>query len=122
MTHKNLLHSDAFRFLKDQHTAVIATSFENQPHATVVYYDVDDDFNIYYLTKQNTQKNIQTAFNPRIAMVIGTGPEHCTVQIRGRAYILLQEEKVEAMNRMILRYTKIGVSQLPIQTMEGLRT
>jgi uncharacterized protein YhbP (UPF0306 family) len=117
----NILEEDTYDFLRDGHTAVVATCLDSTPHATTVYYDIDKDFNFYYLTKRNTQKNIQTAFNPRVSLVVGTGPEHITVQARGRAEVLTDLEKEEAIDRMILRYTEIGVSKLPIQYMENLK-
>jgi nitroimidazol reductase NimA-like FMN-containing flavoprotein (pyridoxamine 5'-phosphate oxidase superfamily) len=39
---------DALKFLKQNHIAVLATSFEDQPQASMIYYAVDDDFNFIF--------------------------------------------------------------------------
>jgi uncharacterized protein YhbP (UPF0306 family) len=119
---KNIIQTEAFNFLKDSYVAIIATSFECQPHATAIYYDIDDDFNIFYLTKRNTQKNVQTKFNPLVAAVVmGPPPQHITAQIRGRTDIMMEPEKSEIISRMIHRYSAKGILELPIQRMEGLK-
>jgi nitroimidazol reductase NimA-like FMN-containing flavoprotein (pyridoxamine 5'-phosphate oxidase superfamily) len=115
------IREEALEFLQNNVTAVLATCLDGQPHATAIYYDVDDDFNIYFLTKQNTQKNIQAGINSRVALVVGTGPELITAQIRGRAELLTGEAKENAVNRMIVRHSKKFLSNLPIQSMLELR-
>lgn len=115
------IRKEALKFLSNSTTAVVATSLDGQPHASAVYYDVDKDFNIYFLTKQNTQKNIQAGLNKRVALVIGTGPELISAQIRGQAEVLVGEEKTDAVNRMIVRYSKNHLVSLPIQNMQELR-
>jgi uncharacterized protein YhbP (UPF0306 family) len=117
----NALEQDAFDFLKDNYAAVIATCLDGRPHATTVYYDIDEDFNFFYLTKRNTQKNIQTAFNPKVALVVGTGPERITVQVRGTASILEGEDKTEGLKRMTARYSDKGIEDLPTKTMQTLK-
>ncbi len=117
----NIIKLEAFKFLRDNYTAVIATCFEGKSHATTVYYDIDDDFNFYYLTKRNTQKNIHAAFNPDIAIVVGTGPDLITIQARGTTELLTDKKKMEVVLRMIARFTKKGIQKIPILTMDKLR-
>lgn len=112
---------DALNFLRGHFTAVIATCLDGKAHASTVYYDVDSAFCFYYLTRQNTQKNIHVAFNPDVAVVVGTGPERITVQARGKAEMLVGEEKVRAIARMAGRYAAEGIETLPIIGMEELR-
>jgi uncharacterized protein YhbP (UPF0306 family) len=117
----NVLEQDAMGFLLEKYTAVLATCMDGEPHATTIYYDIDSDFNFYYLTKRNTQKNIQTAFNPNVALVVGIGPERITVQARGTAELLMEEAKSEASAKLIARLSKKGVDHLPIQMMNTLK-
>ena len=121
MIPKGPIQIDALAFLRENATAVVATSFEGQPHASVVYYDVDDDFNLFFLTKRNTHKNIHTGFDPHVAVVIGFGPERINVQIRGTARVLLESEKIDAVAKMIARYTQLGITALPIAYMKELK-
>lgn len=117
----NALEQDALNFLRERYTAVLATCLSGRPHATTVYYDIDSEFNFYYLTKQNTQKNIQVTFNPDVALVVGTGPERISIQVRGRAEMLVGKDKVDALVRMSARYTAEGIEALPIAGMKELK-
>ncbi len=85
--------ADALAFLRENTTAVIATSFNDEPRASTVYYYVDNDFNFYFITKQNTGKYINIQMNPRAAVVVGTGPEHITVQATGLVELINDETK-----------------------------
>jgi nitroimidazol reductase NimA-like FMN-containing flavoprotein (pyridoxamine 5'-phosphate oxidase superfamily) len=118
---KNALEKDALGFLKANSVAVLATCIDDIPHASSIYYDVDDNFNFYYITKRNTQKNIHIAFNPSVALVIGTGPERISVQVKGRAQILMREEKITAMHHVIARITQAEINELPMQVMDKFK-
>ena len=118
---RSAIQEDALSFLKEGLTAVVATVGEEGPRASVVYYDVDESFNIFFLTKTNTHKNIDIAFNPRMALVVGFGPEKLSVQLQGDAHILLKKEKQEAVASMLSRYTKKGIDVLPIEHLADLR-
>jgi uncharacterized pyridoxamine 5'-phosphate oxidase family protein len=117
----NLLEKDTLKFLKDNLTAFVATCFEGMPHGSVVYFDVDEYFRFYYLTKTNTQKNIQAAFNPNVAIVVGSGPERISVRVRGKAEVLTGEDRQEALNQMSERFSKNNIKNLPIHVMKSLK-
>lgn len=122
MYQKDPIYLDALKFLRDNETAVVATSFESQPHASVVYYFVNDDFEIFFITKRNTHKNIHTAFNPKVALTIGFGPERINIQIRGLAELLEGDGKLDAIADIIANYTRKGIKTLPIQQMKELKS
>ena len=42
-----LARRDTFRFLRDNLTAVVATTADGQPFASTVYYTVDEELNFY---------------------------------------------------------------------------
>lgn len=76
----------AFDFLKSHKTAVIATTSASEgPQASTVYYVIDSDFSLYFLTGDATKKFKNLAENNKIAFVVGTGPELVTIQGGGRA-------------------------------------
>lgn len=79
---------DAFNFLKKNFVAVVATSYLNLPYASTIYYTIDSKFNLYFVTKMNTDKYLNLKANKNIAMVVGMGPNHIGVKIRGQATIL----------------------------------
>ncbi len=94
MLTKKEYREDALKFLRENTTAVIATSFNDQPRASTVYYWVDDEFNFYFITKKNTSKYINIEMNPQAAVVVGTGPEHITVQAHGSAELISDEQDI----------------------------
>lgn len=83
--------ADALNFLRENTTAVIATSFNDEPSASTVYSFVDDEFNFYFITTRNTSKYINLQMNPQAAVVVGTGPRHISVQAKGVAHLIADE-------------------------------
>ena len=87
---KNIKVRDfALKFLRESITAVVATSTtDGNPHAAVIYFYVDDDFNFYFLTAHNTRKYENLMQNPKISLTVGFGPPYITIQGRGKAELL----------------------------------
>lgn len=109
MEQDNALRTATFNFLttNDQLTAVIAsTTTDHKPHTNVVYYHIDQNFNVYFLTATTTQKYQNLCARPAAAFTIGFGPGHTTVQGSGEAALLEKgsmEEKTaitQISNRM----------------------
>lgn len=76
----------ALEFLKQNKIGVLATAnAEGAPHGTLVYYVIDNDFNLYFVTKLDTTKAKNIAQNPRVAFVVGTKDEPVTAQLQGKA-------------------------------------
>jgi uncharacterized pyridoxamine 5'-phosphate oxidase family protein len=86
------IKSDALVFLRENITAVVATTFNNEPRASTVYYYVDDAFNFYFVTKRNTSKYMNINLNPRAAIVVGTGPDHISIQGHGKVELIFEDE------------------------------
>ena len=82
---KNKIKSGALTFLKNNKVAVISTSSNNEPHAAAVYYIVDDEFNLYFVTDPSSRKAQDIKTNNKVAIVVGAGPEISTVQGGGEA-------------------------------------
>lgn len=81
----------AFKYLSDSEnlTAVVGTaSASGEPHAAVVYYAVEDDLSLYFLTATGTQKSENLAANPRVSVAVGFGPGYVTMQGVGNAALL----------------------------------
>jgi nitroimidazol reductase NimA-like FMN-containing flavoprotein (pyridoxamine 5'-phosphate oxidase superfamily) len=80
----------------------VATSFNDDPRASTVYYYVDAHFNFYFVTKRNTSKYLNIEMNPRAAFVVGTGPEHISIQGHGTVELIIDEDEHEEMLEHIM--------------------
>jgi len=76
----------ALEFLKAHSAGVLATaSVEGQPHASAIFYVVDDTFNIYFLTLAANRKFLALRANPKVAFVVGAQDVPQSVQLEGVA-------------------------------------
>jgi general stress protein 26 len=81
-----IIKQKATQYLRSKFVAVISTvSQNNQPESATVYFDVDENFNFYIMTKQFTRKYKNIQQNQQVALVIGTDNEPATVQVQGKA-------------------------------------
>jgi|ERR687886_2435079 general stress protein 26 len=72
------------KFLSQNSIGVLATTTkEGVPHAATIYFTFDQQFNIYFITKRDTQKSRNLALNPRAAMAIFEPSTQTTVQAEG---------------------------------------
>ena len=87
-------HNDkknALKFLKENHVMVLATaSNKGVPHAATVYYLVDEHFDLYFCTGEETKKFLNIKDNSNVALVVGTGPEIKTIQGGGKAEWIIE--------------------------------
>ena len=73
MDERTRVKKEALDFLKSHKTAVIATvSSGGEPRAATVYYTVDDDFCLYFMTGRETRKFKNLQQTGRISFVVGT--------------------------------------------------
>ena len=109
------IRRDALSFLRDNTTAVIGTSHDDVPRASTLYFINDDDFTFYFITKANTSTGSNLLHNPHAAIVVGTGPEHITVQANGACLPVIDEAEKEALfQRFQSMFDKEGVKVKPI--------
>ncbi len=94
------VRGEALSFLKDHTTAVVATSKDDMPFASTVYYVVDDDFNFYFVTPINTNKYLNISKSAKVAIVVGTGPEHISVTAQGRGDYVTGREETAVFERL----------------------
>lgn len=102
MTDRDDPRTEALRFLKSHQAGVLATVGQGgQPHASAVYYIVDENFNLYFLTQSSSRKAQAIAANPRVAFTVGTQDVPQTVQLEGIAEeIHYQDTKDEKMTQL----------------------
>ncbi|HEU5187039.1 MAG TPA: pyridoxamine 5'-phosphate oxidase family protein [Candidatus Saccharimonadales bacterium] len=71
-------------FLNQNHAGVLATADKTgRPHAATIYITYDQQFNMYFVTKKDTQKNRNVKTNPRAAIAIFDQASQTTVQAEG---------------------------------------
>jgi nitroimidazol reductase NimA-like FMN-containing flavoprotein (pyridoxamine 5'-phosphate oxidase superfamily) len=116
------IKKDVLEFLRENTTAVVATSFNDEPRASTVYYYVDDNFNFYFVTKRNTSKYLNIEMNPHVALVIGTGPEHITVQVHGEGkFVADDEQKDTILEKLLDILAREHVKLWPIDDMPSFK-
>lgn len=73
-----------FDFLRLQPVGVLATvDPDDNPHAAVIYYSVDEDFNVTFLTKRDTKKRDNLARKNHAMLVAFDAKTQTTCQITG---------------------------------------
>ncbi|HEY4502046.1 MAG TPA: pyridoxamine 5'-phosphate oxidase family protein [Candidatus Paceibacterota bacterium] len=94
---------DALSFLRHHKTGVLATiAPSGEPHASMVYYTADDDFNVYILTLIDSRKFAAIQANPKAAFTVSMPDVPQTLQIEGVAMdISLDEEAKEKMGGLV---------------------
>lgn len=110
--------NDALRFLQKNNAAVIATAYKNIPYLATVHYAIDSKFNFYFITKRSTDKYLNLAINSNVALVVGTGPKHISVQARGHADILEGKEKEAAIKKITAMIKEKKIKKWPIKDMK----
>ncbi|MFZ2522181.1 MAG: pyridoxamine 5'-phosphate oxidase family protein [Minisyncoccia bacterium] len=115
------IREDAYNFLRENSTAVVATSFNGDPRASTVYYFVDEDFNFYFVTKRKTSKYLNAELNPKVALVVGFGPEHISVSAHGRVELIVNDiEKQKIISIIVGKQNLMGVRLWPIDELRNL--
>lgn len=89
MEKNEAMKQEALDFLKQHIIAVVATTDEDhQPNAATVLYHIDDNMNLFFMTRKQTRKYKNIKRNGRIAVVVGTGDGQGTIQAEGEAEVL----------------------------------
>jgi general stress protein 26 len=85
-------------FLVAHPIGVVATVDEtNNPHASTVYYSVDEQLQLYFTTKRDTVKHRNLQHNPRLMLAVYEGSNQSAVQLSGTASVIDDPETVQAI-------------------------
>lgn len=89
MEKNEAIKQEALDFLKQHVFAVVASiNAENMPSAATVLYHVDDDMNVFFMTRRQTRKFANVRANEKVALVVGLGDGPGTVQMEGEAHLI----------------------------------
>jgi uncharacterized pyridoxamine 5'-phosphate oxidase family protein len=71
-------------FLQANHVGVLSTVGESQqPLGSAVYFVTDEEFNIYFVTRVETQKYKNIEQNAKVALTVVEATQQTTVQLSG---------------------------------------
>lgn len=111
---KEELQKHALTFLRQHITAVLATSSPSgEPQSAVLYYDVDDNFNFYFISSKESQKVKNLMANKRASVVVGFGKSVSTIQGAGDAEII-EDVDFNLFAQIIERIQLYEADQLPL--------
>jgi len=77
-------HPKIQSFLETHNVGILATaSKQGAPHAATMYFVVDPNFHIYFITRQETTKHRNLVENPQVALAVFDAGSQTTVQATG---------------------------------------
>lgn len=101
------------RFLAANPIGVLATVHgDGTPHAATIYFMVDADLNIYFVTKEGTAKAQNILRHPQVAFAVYEAATQKTVQINGTAERIEDVSRFDQVFRHILGASS-GTSESP---------
>jgi nitroimidazol reductase NimA-like FMN-containing flavoprotein (pyridoxamine 5'-phosphate oxidase superfamily) len=105
-------------FLSKHGVGVLATSTkEGKPYAATVYLTYDQQFNIYFVTKKDTQKSRNLQTNNQAAIAVYDAASQTTVQAEGAVVEVTDPEQVTWVTNDIWRIAmNISPTSPPPQT------
>lgn len=102
-------------FLTSQPVGVISTvNSKGRPHAAVVYFNVNEDLSLTFLTKIDTQKYRNLKRNNHVMIVAYEQESQTTVQVEGQAINITDTpEAEEVFKRTLQSVEKTSESGVP---------
>lgn len=77
-------HERITELLNKHHIGILCTaSKDGMPHAATIYFFADEDFNIFFITKEKTTKQSNLVQNPKAALAIFEAATQTTLQLTG---------------------------------------
>lgn len=85
-------------FLRNNGVGVLATaSKDGKAHAATIYVTYDDLANLYFITKQDTQKNRNLRENPYAAIALYDAKTQTTLQASGQVTQVTDMNKIDSI-------------------------
>jgi len=109
-------------FLKKHEIGVLATVDPNgEPSAATIYFTVDDNLNISFLTKTGTKKHDNLKRHNHAMLVVSEAQTQTTVQIKGIATEVTDAAEADKVFRAILRVAMAtsDAGMLPISKLQA---
>jgi len=93
------LRSLVEEILRDSREMVLATCQDGKPWAATLVFGHDENFNLYWMSREDTRHSREIAKNSKVAAAVNkqpTGENAKGLQIEGNAYKLEKEEEIGA--------------------------
>lgn len=95
-------HTHVYDFLKHHHMGILSTVTEDgKPWGSAIYFVLDEDFNIFFVTRLETFKYQNLEKNPFAALTVADEEKQTTVQLTGNI------SKVPAADYMDIVFNKL---------------
>jgi hypothetical protein len=92
-----------FDFLQANPIGVLSTVNPNaEPHGVVIYFTVDKQFSINFLTRSETRKHDNLEHNNCVMLTVFEPRAQAVVQVTGRAYKVTNSRSINALAGSIL--------------------
>ncbi len=120
MTIQDIPNEQAFDYLASHDTAVLSTAnLEAEPSGATVHYVLDEDGQIYVLTKSASKKTRNVMLNPKASLSIHETGSLKTAQISARATVETRAQKQEQIFRHVIKDKdyKEGKKSPPVTTL-----
>lgn len=92
---------EALKFAQKKRLAVIATVAPNGvPESATILYSIDNEFNFYFITRNDSRKAQNLATNKNVSVVIGTELSPSTLQMSGIADPMSVEGQKEFIDKL----------------------
>lgn len=102
-------------FLLNHSVGVLATcSKEGAPYAAAIYFIIDQNLNIYFVSKQNTKKVANISENNHVSLAVYDQQSQTTVQIAGTATKVEDQWRFDDIFQRVLAVTaRTSESRVP---------
>jgi len=87
-----------YEFLQSMPVGVLSTvGLGQKPHGSVIYFTIDENFKLSFLTKRDTRKYENLQYNPAVTITVFEPKTQATAQIMGEA---VEVKDTTEMNRI----------------------
>lgn len=85
-------------FLKQHHMGILSTvTGDNKPWGSAIYFVVDDEFNVFFVTRQQTFKYQNIEKNPFAALTVADDEGQTSVQLAGEISKVAVEDYMDVV-------------------------
>ena len=103
MSHRPERQQRIYDFLKANPIGVLSTvNRSGQPHGSVIYYSIDENFTVSLLTKSKTRKYQNIVTNPEVVITIYEPSSQTTAEITGKAHQVKDSFEINSIAGSIL--------------------
>lgn len=91
-------------FLQQNPVGVLSTvSPDGDPHGVVIYFTIDDNFTVSFLTRSGTRKSDNLKHHDHVTLTIFEPESQTTAQVTGRAKEITNNDAVNSVASDVLR-------------------